>query len=79
MTRYFVDASGAYLGGFDGAEPPAGSIEVAGPPEHGACTWNGAAWSDPPEEPEVILEIDQLKEQLAQMQEALNSFNSLGG
>ena len=29
--------------------------------------------------PESVSEIDQLKEQLAQMQEALNSFNSLGG
>lgn len=26
MTKYFVDSNGAYLGGFDGAEPPSGAI-----------------------------------------------------
>lgn len=33
MTRYFVDEVGAYIGGFDGVEPPVGSIEVPQAPE----------------------------------------------
>lgn len=43
-TRYFVNESGAYIGGFDGAEPPAGAIEVASPPNHGLDIWNGVSW-----------------------------------
>ena len=35
MTKYFIDAQGNYIGGFCGAEPPEGSIEVSGPPNHG--------------------------------------------
>jgi len=31
-TRYFVDPQGNYLGGFDGAPPPTGAIEVSDPP-----------------------------------------------
>ena len=41
MTSYFVDAEGKYLGGFDGAEPPAGAIEVPSAPSHASDTWNG--------------------------------------
>lgn len=45
-----------FLGIFgDGAEPPAGAVECD-PPEHGADTWNGAAWDtstrpQPPADP----------------------------
>lgn len=48
MTKYFVDAVGNYLGGFDGAEPPKGAIEVATPPIDGRCKWDGLKWSDAP-------------------------------
>lgn len=49
MTRFFVDAAGRYLGGFDGAAPPAGAVEVDGPPPHGLMKRDGAAWVDTPE------------------------------
>jgi hypothetical protein len=44
MTKFFVDNSGNYLGGFEGADPPQGAIEVPTPPAHGLDTWNGNAW-----------------------------------
>ncbi len=44
MTQYFVDTNGNYLGGFDGAEPPQGAIEVPTAPNHGLDTWDGAQW-----------------------------------
>lgn len=40
MTKYFVNNSGAYIGGFDGTEPPAGSIEVPAPPASGTDVWD---------------------------------------
>lgn len=43
-TRYFVDSQGKYLGGFDGAEPPANAVEVPGAPPHGKDVWNGSGW-----------------------------------
>lgn len=51
-ARYFVDATGAYLGGFevpDGAEPnwPADAIEVAEPPPDGRMLWQDGAWVGP--------------------------------
>lgn len=45
MMRFYVDAVGNYLGGFD-ANPPAGAIEVpAPPPLHASQTWDGSVWS----------------------------------
>lgn len=44
MTKYFVDAAGGCLGGFDGAEPPEGAIEVSAPPEHAADRYIGGVW-----------------------------------
>lgn len=43
MTRHYASPAGAYIGGFDGAEPPVGATETPAPP-HGSCTWNGSAW-----------------------------------
>jgi hypothetical protein len=40
VTRYYVDAAGRYLGGFEGAEPPAGSVEISAPPQHGSQVRN---------------------------------------
>lgn len=46
MTKYYVDASGNYLGGFDGnPTPPSGSIEVSAPPPDARQKWNGTSWS----------------------------------
>lgn len=44
MTKYYVDAHGNYLGGFDGAQPPDRAIEVPYAPESAADRWNGKAW-----------------------------------
>lgn len=49
MTKYFANASGLYLGAFDGAEPPAGSIEVPAAPSDARQTWTGGAWVLPAE------------------------------
>lgn len=48
MTKYFVNDTGEYVGGFDGTEPPANSIEVPEPPEHGLMKHDGGAWIDTP-------------------------------
>ena len=67
MTKYFVDKQGAYLGGFDGAEPPDGAIEIKEPPQHGLDTWDGAKWvKHVPEAPkklldQIIADPDELK------------------
>lgn len=55
MTRFFRDALGNYLGGFSGAEPPLGAIEVPFPPEDGRMKWNGTTWVFTP------AELDQIK------------------
>lgn len=45
MTQYYVTAEGAYIGGFDGIDPPAGAIEVPGPPPvNAAQVWGGTGW-----------------------------------
>jgi hypothetical protein len=41
MTKYFVDKSGRYLGGFDGATPPDDSIEVPSAPDEASQIWDG--------------------------------------
>ena len=44
MTKYFIDSMGNYLGGFDGANPPEGAIEIESPPNHGYDKWDGKKW-----------------------------------
>lgn len=46
-ARYYVTGSGAYLGAFDGAPPPAGAVEVVSPPLDARATWNGEGWDEP--------------------------------
>ncbi|HEX5362333.1 MAG TPA: hypothetical protein VFW49_14800 [Fluviicoccus sp.] len=48
VTKYFVDVSGAYIGGFAGAEPPAGAIEVPTAPQDARQVWQGNEWSPVP-------------------------------
>ncbi len=48
MTKFFVDKTGNYIGGFDGAEPPVGAVEVPYAPSHAAQVWTGAAFADIP-------------------------------
>ena len=44
MTKFFVYPNGAYIGAFDGAEPPDGAVEVPTAPEDGRQTWDGEKW-----------------------------------
>jgi hypothetical protein len=48
ITKYFVDYSGSYLGGFDGAEPPDRAIEVATAPDDARQVWNRPSISSNP-------------------------------
>lgn len=52
-TKYFRTAAGGYVGGFSGAEPPAGSIEVPFPPEDARQVWNGDDWDPLPSQPDA--------------------------
>lgn len=56
MTQYFVDEQGRYLGGFDGAEPPAGAIEVPYPPADARMVWDGEQYgpSPAPSEAQIV-------------------------
>lgn len=67
MTQFFVDAQGAYLGGFDGAEPPDGAIEVLGAPAHGDDRWIDGAWaSTTPTVPAYTAAIQSMLDAFAQ-------------
>lgn len=44
VTKYYVNANGDYIGGFEGVEPPVGSFEVDAPPPHGKDRWDGTKW-----------------------------------
>jgi hypothetical protein len=44
MTKYFVDAQGNFLGGFDGAEPPIDAAEVPNAPVNGLDKFINGAW-----------------------------------
>lgn len=44
MTKFYVNTNGNYIGGFDGAQPPTGSVEVPNSPPHGSDLWNGSAF-----------------------------------
>lgn len=43
-TKFYRNAQGQFVGGFDGASPPIGSIEVASPPADARMTWDGVDW-----------------------------------
>lgn len=47
-TRFYVDAEGHYIGGFAGAEPPKGAVEVPRAPEHASDKWEGGRWVSGP-------------------------------
>lgn len=46
-TKFYTDAQGNYLGGFDGAPPPQGAIEVTVPPDDGHAKFDGTKWIPP--------------------------------
>lgn len=41
--KYYVDADGKYLGGWD-ANPPEGAVEVPFPPDDARQKWHGSEW-----------------------------------
>lgn len=43
-TKYYVDYGGVYLGGFCGAEPPAGAIQIPEPPPHASDVLVNGVW-----------------------------------
>jgi len=43
-TKYFVNSAGDYLGGFCGAIPPEGAIEVPTAPNHGTDKYVDGQW-----------------------------------
>jgi len=47
MTKYYRNAQGKFLGGFDGSNPPQGSIEVQTPPSNGSFTYVNGSWVAP--------------------------------
>lgn len=51
--RFFCDAEGNYLGAFDGAEPPEGSVEVPSCPNAAKQVWLSDAWTD------AVLTVDE--------------------
>jgi hypothetical protein len=57
MTQYYVDTNGNYLGGFDGATPPVGAIEVSAPPTDGRQKWINNAWAAL--DPTILTTVDQ--------------------
>lgn len=55
MTKYFVDQAGNYIGAFDGAEPPANSIEVPSAPSDARQPWAVSGWGEIYKSPEQVL------------------------
>lgn len=48
MHYYINPNDGTYLGGWDdGTTPPAGAVEVPGPPDLAQQVWTGTAWYPP--------------------------------
>lgn len=47
--KFFRDKDGRYVGSFDGAEPPEGSIEVPFPPYSADQIWDGEGWNWTPD------------------------------
>ena len=50
-TKYYIDQSGNYIGGFCGlgalALVPVDAIEISTPPPiHASQVWSGSAWGD---------------------------------
>lgn len=63
ITRYFVTGNGTYIGGYEGAEPPTGAIEVPTAPQDARQIWDGVAWGPIP--PTPILSVTPRQFRLA--------------
>lgn len=75
MTKFYVDDSGNYLGGFQGlpakdgsekkhSDVPPGAIEVSAPPKDARQVWDGAKWSPSPPADPPPLETEELYDML---------------
>lgn len=65
-TRYFIDASGKYLGAFvSGAKPPTAGVEVDSPPEDARQLWTGSEWVDPDQVVRAFIAAERYKRELA--------------
>ena len=74
ITKYYVDAVGNYLGGWqgpvvDGVEAehpdvPAGAVEIMEPPEDARQIWDGTAWLPLPARAAEPLDAEELYDML---------------
>jgi hypothetical protein len=46
--KFYIDANGAYIGGFVGTNPPEGAVEVPTAPQDAEQIWDGEAWGEIP-------------------------------
>lgn len=67
-TKFFIDANGKYLGGFTGAKPPDGAIEIDKPPAHGWDVYDRVNETWIPYVPEVPL-LDELSQMVRSLPE----------
>jgi hypothetical protein len=44
MNKYYADQDGNYVGAYNGATPPVGSVDVGSPPSDARQKWNGSGW-----------------------------------
>lgn len=65
QMKYYVDAQGAYLGGWD-SSPPVGAIEVPDAPEDARQVWGGAQWGEA--QPSVPQSVTMRQARLAMLQ-----------
>jgi hypothetical protein len=56
MSKFFIDQNSKYIGGFDGATPPANAIEIPSAPEHAENIWDGTSWVKSPAQ--IIQELE---------------------
>jgi hypothetical protein len=50
ITKYYVDESGKYLGGYVGVASPEGAIEVPFAPDNASQIWNGSGYTETAEQ-----------------------------
>lgn len=62
--KFYVNPEGRYIGGYDGALPPDGSIEVPGPPEDPNDIWDGEKYIPGPNPVPYSITIGQGREAL---------------
>lgn len=74
--KFYRDAAGNYLGAFDGAQPPAGAVEVLSPPADARQVFSGGAWQPLPPPPYRQRRKDAYAQQLGK--DAGDYLNTIG-